>query len=65
MSAKGVAELHGVGEVSAVVPALGPVHHQGVGGGEGPVPALGTPVDQGRGAAMESDSGHLKLAVVC
>ena len=27
--AEGVAELCGVGEVGAVVPALGPFHHQG------------------------------------
>ena len=48
--AEGVAQLYGVGEVGAVVPALGPVHHQGVGGGEGLVPALSAPVGRGRGA---------------
>ena len=38
--AGGVFELYGVGEVGAVVPALGPVHHQGVGAHIGPAPAL-------------------------
>ena len=47
--AEGVAQLHGVGEVGAVVPALGPVHHQGVGGGVGVVTTLGAPVGRGGG----------------
>ena len=38
--AGGVFELYGVGEVGAVVPALGPVHHRGVGANGGPAPAL-------------------------
>ena len=46
--AESVAKLRGVGEVGAVVLALGPVHHQGVGAHVGPAPALRAPVGRGR-----------------
>ena len=46
--AEGVAELRGVGEVGAVVPALGLVHHQGVGAHIGPASTLSAPVCGGR-----------------
>ena len=55
--AEGVSELRGEREVGAVVPALGPVHHQGVGAHIGPAPALRAPV--GRGRARDSEKNTL------
>ena len=52
-----VAKLRGVREVGAVVPALGPVHHQGVGSHIAPAPALGAPVGRGKagGEVMQGE----------
>ena len=58
--AEDVAKLRGLGEVGAVVPALGPVHHQGVAANIGPAPALSAPV--GRGISRGQNSLHLVRA---